>query len=109
MSKLILALDVLDEKKAMDIATKTAPYLHAIKVGYPLVLSAGMNIVEKLSHIKPVICDFKVADIPNTNKLITEIARSKGAYGIIVHGFTGPDSVKAVVENAGNLHVYVVA
>ncbi len=109
MSKLILALDVLDEKKAMDIATKTAPYLHAIKVGYPLVLSSGMNIVEKLSRIKPVICDFKVADIPNTNRLITEIVRSKGAYGIIVHGFTGPDSVKAVVENAGNLHVYVIA
>ncbi len=109
MSRLILALDVMDREKAVDIAEKTAEYLHAIKIGWPLVLNAGMDIVEELSAIKPVICDFKVADIPNTTRLIVRTARERGAYGIIVHGFVGRDSVKAAVDEAGRMKVYVVS
>ena len=109
MKRLILALDVLNEEKAIKIANETKEYLHAIKVGYPLVLSAGMGIVEKLSDIGNVICDFKVADIPNTSRLIVKIVRKYGAKGIIVHGFVGYDSLHACKEEAGEMDVYVVA
>ena len=108
MKRLILALDVLNEEKAIKIANETEEYLHAIKVGYPLVLSAGMEIVRKLSEIGNVICDFKVADIPNTTRLIVRIAKGYGAYGIIVHSFVGRDSVRAAVEEAKDMDVFVV-
>ncbi|MBQ3684504.1 MAG: orotidine 5'-phosphate decarboxylase, partial [Methanomicrobium sp.] len=36
MTDLILALDVLTRDEAVEIAEKTAPYLDAIKIGYPL-------------------------------------------------------------------------
>ncbi len=109
MAGLILALDVVNRESAVNIAKETEEYIYAIKVGWPLIMAAGMDIVDTLSQIKPVICDFKVADIPNTTKLIVGRARDHGAMGIIVHGFVGRDSVKAAVDEAGKMKVYVVA
>ena len=105
---LILALDVTDRAKALAIAKACAPFLDAIKVNYPLVLGAGLDIVRDLAKLRPVICDFKVADVPNTNRLITELAFAHGAAGIIVHGFPGEDSLKASLDAAKG-DVYVVA
>ena len=94
-SRLILALDVTDPERAMGIAKEAAPHLAFVKVNYPLVLSAGLDVVTEISKSVPVICDFKVADIPNTNRLIAEAAYGAGAQGLIVHGFTGTESVSA--------------
>ncbi len=108
MSRLILALDVVERKKAMEIARKTAPYLYAVKVGWPLVMNAGMDVVREIAQFSRVICDFKVADIPNTTRLIVTSAKKYGASGIIVHSFVGRDSVRAAVEEAQGMDVFVV-
>ena len=84
-SRLILALDVTNPERAMEIAKEAAPHLAFVKVNYPLVLSAGLDVVTEISKSVPVICDFKVADIPNTNRLIAEAAYGVGAQGLIVH------------------------
>jgi len=66
---IILALDVTDEEKALEITKNVADCIDAVKIGYPLILKTGLRIVYKLSLIAPVIADFKVADIPNTDRL----------------------------------------
>ncbi len=109
MPGLILALDVVEPQRAMDILKKTSQYIDFVKIGWPLVMNAGMEIVNRASKIKKVICDFKVADIPNTTRLIVGTAKKFNASGIIVHGFVGEDSVRAAVEEAGDMDVYVVA
>ncbi|WP_370657030.1 orotidine 5'-phosphate decarboxylase / HUMPS family protein, partial [Klebsiella pneumoniae] len=43
MTELILALDVPDRESAVSIAGECAPYIDAIKIGYPLVLSEGLG------------------------------------------------------------------
>jgi orotidine-5'-phosphate decarboxylase len=107
-SKVILALDETDPARARAVARAVAPYVAAIKVNYPLVLSAGLGIVRELSAGGYVLCDFKVADIPNTNRLIVEQAVAAGAGGVICHAFAGEDSVKACVEAAKGKDVFVV-
>ncbi|HIP63127.1 MAG TPA: orotidine-5'-phosphate decarboxylase [Archaeoglobus profundus] len=110
MVDLILALDVLDGNRAKWIAEEVKDYISAIKVNYPLILSSGISIMRELSEIKPVIADFKIADIPYISSLIAEIAFKNGASAIIVHGFSGRESVEAVLEVAKryNGEVYVV-
>jgi len=99
MTELILALDVTEKKKALAISHECAPYLDAIKLGYPLILSCGMSIAEDLERENlPLIADFKVADIPNTNRLIAEQVFDAGFSSIICHGFTGKDAVQACVD-----------
>ncbi|MDD4126401.1 MAG: orotidine-5'-phosphate decarboxylase [Methanomicrobium sp.] len=101
MTDLILALDVLTREEALEIAEETSPYLDAIKIGYPLVLGTGLSIARELSHFGlPLIADFKVADIPNTNRLIAEHVFEAGISGLIVQGFTGSDSLLACVDAA---------
>jgi len=101
MPELILALDVTEKKKALAVAHACAPHIDAIKIGYPLALSAGLSIAGDLKKEGlPLIADFKVADIPNTNTLICDQVFLAGFSGIICHGFCGMDSIKACVASA---------
>ncbi len=99
-TRLILALDVTDKNAAVTISKETAEHVDAIKIGYPLVLGAGLDIINTICEYAPVIADFKVADIPNTNKLICSQAFEAGASAVIVHGFTGSDSLIECVKTA---------
>lgn len=107
-SRLILALDETDRTKAISVVQAVGKIVDAVKINYPLVLSCGTEMVTELAKNAHVICDFKVADIPNTNRLIVEQAMHLGASGVIVHGFVGHDSVEACVKAAGSGDVFVV-
>jgi orotidine-5'-phosphate decarboxylase len=99
MAELILALDVTEKKQALKIAKACAPHIDAIKLGYPLILSCGLSFAGELEDLElPLIADFKLADIPNTNRLIAELVFDAGFASIICHGFTGKDAVLACVE-----------
>jgi orotidine-5'-phosphate decarboxylase len=99
-TQLILAMDVTSRKLALSLADSLKEYFDAVKIGYPLILSAGLDIVREISAISPVIADLKIADIPNTNRLICEAALDAGAEGIIAHAFTGRDSLFACADCA---------
>ncbi len=103
MAELILALDPTDRKRALGIASACAPYIDAIKIGYPLILSSGLSVAGKLESLDlPLIADCKVADIPSTNRLIAEQIFDAGFSSVICHGFTGRDSVQACVDVAAD-------
>lgn len=94
-TRLILALDVTSKARAVSLAEQLSTYFDAIKIGYPLILSAGIGIVKEISAYSSVITDLKIADIPNTNHLICEAALGAGASGVIAHAFPGKDSLEA--------------
>lgn len=101
-NNLILALDVGCESEAITICDSIKEYIDTIKIGYPLALAEGLEIIEKLKDKFgfKVICDFKVADIDATNSKICEETFKAGADAIICHGFVGSDSVQACLDVA---------
>lgn len=105
---LILALDETDEEKALDLVDQIVDLIDAVKINWPLILSTSPSIIGRLAERVDVICDFKIADIPNTNRLIVERAVGLGASAVIVHGFPGSDSVRAAVTAAGDADIFVV-
>ncbi len=107
-TRLVLALDETDGEKALEIADSLSGVVDAIKINWPLVLSAGPGMINELAKRGDVICDFKVADIPNTVRLIVENCVSRGASAVIVHAFTGEDSLLAAKEAAGNAKIFAV-
>lgn len=107
-SRLVLALDETDRDKAMAVAEAVSDTVDAVKINWPLVLSEGPGMITRLADLTDVICDFKVADIPNTVRLIVENAVSRGASAVIVHAFTGDDSLRAAVEASGGAEIYAV-
>ena len=104
---MILALDVTSREEALRVAAAVKGHIDAVKINWPLVLGAGPGIITELAETLPVICDLKIADIPNTNRLIVEQAMARGASAVIAQGFPGEDSVRACVDAAGG-QVYVV-
>jgi orotidine-5'-phosphate decarboxylase len=101
-NKIILAMDLLTIDGALEVGNSVINYLDTIKIGYPLALAEGIpsiGLVKDRFDCK-IIADFKVADIPETNKKIADLTFKAGADAIIVHGFVGPDSVKACVDSA---------
>lgn len=107
-SRLILALDVPEREKALSIANVLGPFISYIKINWPLILSAGADIIQPLSKIKPVICDLKLADIPNTTRLITEEIVRRGAFGVIAHAFVGSDSLLEIAKTAPDIKTFAV-
>lgn len=96
----ILALDVTSREEANQVAEAVRDHVDAIKINWPLILGAGPDIITEMARLRPVICDMKIADIPNTNRLIVEQAMARGAEAVICHGFAGTDSVRACVDAA---------
>ncbi|MCL2143450.1 MAG: orotidine-5'-phosphate decarboxylase [Methanomassiliicoccaceae archaeon] len=107
-SRLVLAIDETDGEKALRIVNDVKEHIDAVKINWPLILSAGPEMITRLSKMTDVICDLKVADIPNTVRLIVEGAVARGAAAVIVHAFTGEDSLKAAVDAAGGAEIYAV-
>ncbi|UAL07701.1 MAG: orotidine-5'-phosphate decarboxylase [Candidatus Methanogranum gryphiswaldense] len=108
-TRLVLALDETDRSKAVKIVNEVSEYIDAVKINWPLVLSSGPEMITELSKYTDVVCDFKVADIPNTVHLIVENAVNRGASAVIVHAFTGEDSLSEAVKTAGNeAEIYAV-
>ncbi|MBE6495845.1 MAG: orotidine-5'-phosphate decarboxylase [Methanobrevibacter thaueri] len=101
-NNLILALDVMSEGESIEICDSIKDYIDTIKIGYPLALAEGLEIISKLKDKFgfKVICDFKVADIDATNSKICEETFKAGADAIICHGFVGSDSVQACLDMA---------
>ena len=101
-NNLILALDVGSESEATRICDDVKEYIDTIKIGYPLALAEGLEIIAKLKDKFgfKVICDFKVADSDATNSKICEETFRAGADAIICHGFVGSDSVQACLDAA---------
>lgn len=103
---LILALDVEESDKAVAMASSVASHIDAVKVSIPSVVEPlareGVNVIERLRSTtrRPVIADWKVADVPHMNAMIVDLVASLGANAVIVHGFMGEDSVKACVDEA---------
>ena len=106
--RIVAAIDATDVDRARGVAEALSGHVDALKVNWPLVLAAGPDIVREFAGSAYVLCDFKIADIPNTNRLIVEQAMARGASGIICHAFAGEDSVRACVEAAKGAEVFVV-
>lgn len=109
-SGIMLALDVPDRDAAFRLLDRVAGEIDVIKFNYPLVLTEGLEIITRVreTYKKPILADFKIADVPVTNNRIIDLCREAGADGVMVQGFIGIDAIQSAIEAAGDLKVFVV-
>jgi len=107
---IMLALDVPDREAAFRLLDRVAGEVDVIKFNYPLVLKEGLEIVTRVreAYRKPVLADFKIADVPVTNNRIIGLCREAGTDGVMVQGFIGIDAIQSAIEAAGEMKVFVV-
>jgi len=107
---IILAIDAQNKEKIFEILDNTYSYVDALKIGFPSVLSCGIDVISDIKNnfSLPIIADFKLSDIPAINKIIAEKAFNYGADAVTVQGFIGPDALRLCMDNANRKGVFVI-
>ena len=96
-----VALDTSSGEEAVRLARAVAPHVGAFKIGLELLSGPGPMLVSALAELgKPVFCDAKLHDIPNTvEKAAANLARA-GARWITAHAAGGSAMLEAAVRGA---------
>jgi 3-hexulose-6-phosphate synthase len=95
-----LALDLIEFKKALDIAELAYPYVDIIEAGTPLIKSEGIRVVSELKRRfkdKLVFADLKTMD---TGALEAQLAFRAGADIVSVCAQASRDTIRAAVEES---------
>jgi orotidine-5'-phosphate decarboxylase len=94
--RLIVALDMPDEKSALALAGRLSPRLCRLKVGLELYTACGPALIERLTALGyDIFLDLKFHDIPTTVARACERVAALGAWMMNVHCLGGEAMLKA--------------
>lgn len=96
---LIIALDGITSKEALEIARKLKGRVWGFKIGD--LLYQDNSLIQKLKKFGHVFVDVKLYDIPNTVANSVKRLSRAGADMITVHASGGIPMMKAAKQNAG--------
>jgi len=98
---IIVALDVPDASRALQLARSVAPHVGAFKVGKELFVSTGPDIVRNLRATgAAVFLDLKFHDIPNTVAKAVDAATRLDVQMLTIHCSGGAAMMRAAEESA---------
>ncbi|MEW6001973.1 MAG: orotidine-5'-phosphate decarboxylase [Nitrospirota bacterium] len=102
--RLILALDVSEAARAIELVEKFKEHIEIFKVGLELFTSSGPKIVEEINRRgKKVFLDLKFHDIPNTVSRAALVAIKLGIHMLNVHASGGFEMMKRCKESIAEL------
>lgn len=90
---ILVALDLDQPEKALEIAQELKTIVGGFKVGPRLVMKEGSRLVSKLSQLAPVFTDMKHFDIPSTMLSAIQTSFDSGATFVTVHALSGLDAL----------------
>jgi orotidine-5'-phosphate decarboxylase len=100
--RIVIALDVPDEREALGWARRLKGRAGLFKIGLQLFTAAGPSLVSRIaSEFGPVFLDLKFHDIPNTVAGAVRAAGALGASMMTVHASGGVAMLRAASEAAG--------
>lgn len=100
MKKLQVAIDLFDEKSALEILEQVGEYVDIIEIGTPLCISAGMGIVSKVKALYPdktVFADIKIMD---GGSIMSKIAFDAGADMVSVMAVSKDETIEGTITTA---------
>jgi orotidine-5'-phosphate decarboxylase len=95
---ILVALDVPSAEQAVRMARSLAPHVGGFKVGLELLMGPGPAVVSAIAELgRPVFCDAKLHDIPNTVEQAARQVGRLGARWLTVHAGGGEPMMAAAV------------
>ncbi len=95
---IFVALDVNDEKTALNLVEQTHEFVGGFKVGPRLIYRYGQAFVKKLASQAVVFVDCKFHDIPSTVMSALEATFESGATFATVHASNGPECLRELAR-----------
>ena len=102
---IIVALDVNNQRDALNLADQMDPKLCRLKVGKELFTRLGPQIIQELHQRQfDVFLDLKFHDIPNTTAQAVLAAADLGVWMVNVHASGGREMMETTVSRLKNGH-----
>lgn len=99
--RLIIALDVDNRDRALELVRNLAPHVGMFKVGMELFYACGPEIISSIRELgSKVFIDLKLHDIPNTVSRAIKVLTRYGPSIINVHAAGGAEMMKAAAGAA---------
>jgi len=109
MKQLIVALDVKERSKALNLVKMLSPYVDIFKVGPILFLKEGPKLIEEIREDgNEVFLDLKFHDIPQTVRRSVESAKELGVYSLTLHSAGGEMMMKEAASVSGHPRLWAV-
>jgi len=96
--QLIVALDVSEMGRAVEMVSQLAPLGVSFKIGLELFMNAGPAFVQSLAKEHKVFLDLKFHDIPNTVAAAVKSAASLGVWMLNIHASGGREMMLAAKQ-----------
>ena len=109
MPTLQVALDLVELKRAVEIAKEVAEYVDWIEVGTPLIKSEGMNavrVMKKTFGNHGIVADMKTID---TGALEVEMCAKSGADVVIILALSNDSTIEEAIRSARKYGCKVMA
>lgn len=92
---IIFSPDFIDLDACLKILRECIKYFAAIKVGNIYLYKYGIDIIRQIKqeYGLPVICDFKLMDIPDVAEEILRIGVVNGIDGAMIWGLAGEETI----------------
>ena len=94
-SGIVLALDVDEYEKFYEVLDQVGDLVDGIKLNLPFILKFGIKECKEIkkNYNKPIIGDFKIADIYFSNRKVINICIENMIDYLFIHGFIGVDNL----------------
>ncbi len=95
---IFVALDVDEEKQALDLARQVSGSVGGFKVGPRLLMRFGPGLISQLAEMGDVFVDNKYYDIPSTTLSAVKASFEAGATFVTVHASCGSVCLEQLSE-----------
>jgi 3-keto-L-gulonate-6-phosphate decarboxylase len=106
--KLVLSIDLLDERRALEVAAQAEPFFDMVEIGTSLLKLSGVGVVERMRQRcsgKPVFVDSKIIDGPEKE---AKLMCQSGASMFSMLACASDQAVSTVLEIADQAGVDVM-
>lgn len=104
---LIVALDKVDKKRALQLAEELSDYVWGFKLN-DLLIREGVKIISEMSTFTNIFADPKLYDIPNTVANSVKVLEDSGAKIITLHASGGEEMLNAAREASSSSKLLAV-
>ncbi|MBW1796408.1 MAG: orotidine-5'-phosphate decarboxylase [Deltaproteobacteria bacterium] len=107
---LIFSPDFITIQDTIGIIKKCRNYFSAVKVGNIMLYREGIDVIQRLKDASdlPVICDFKIMDIPDVAEELIGIGAETGMDGAMIWGMAGEETVYRCISSYPYIMIFLL-
>ena len=107
---IIFSPDLIDIEKAFEIINDCRDYFSALKIGNITMLKYGIGILKKFKAEfgLPIICDFKIMDIPDIATEIIRLGADNCMDGAMIWGLAGEETIHRCIYEFPNIMFFIL-